>query len=256
MKTGTCKLCLKEKLLCKESHIIPKFCLKKLKDERGFMIHLDKQLRNPINSVRNGCYEDNVLCQECEKTIRKYEDFVAKIMFPPKGTLKNFDTFKNKNNITFLNLLNFEEKDYKLFKLFILSLLWRFSISSRPFFEKVKFKKETEEDLRKMVYNEDPGNEYDYPCTIIAPPLFKQGDQEFFDASEVLFIRSPICFSQKGKYWCDFIIDGNRFRVLIGKGMKAKFLSISKNGIMIIINTVEAQNRENKLRIDEINKVA
>lgn len=54
---------------------------------------------------------------------------------------------------------------YTFNKLFLLSLIWRFSISSNEFYRFVDLG-EHEEVIRKMIIESDPGDATDYPCTI------------------------------------------------------------------------------------------
>jgi len=52
--------------------------------------------------------------------------------------------------------------DYSKYKLCLLSILWRAGISSLPFFEDVKLGSKHSENLRKMIYDEDPSQEDKY----------------------------------------------------------------------------------------------
>jgi hypothetical protein len=56
--------------------------------------------------------------------------------------------------------------EFKKFKLFQNSLLWRASVASGPMFSEVDLGSH-EEKLRKMLLNSDPGDPYDYPCVLL-----------------------------------------------------------------------------------------
>jgi hypothetical protein len=56
---------------------------------------------------------------------------------------------------------------YKKFKLFLLSILWRASISSRPLFKNISLGPH-EEIIRKMVFEKNPGEVSDYPIMFLS----------------------------------------------------------------------------------------
>ena len=57
MKKGQCKLCLKHKELCKESHILPRFLYKFLMGENNSVVFLNNKKAvvrfNEVNGVRH-----------------------------------------------------------------------------------------------------------------------------------------------------------------------------------------------------------
>ena len=57
----------------------------------------------------------------------------------------------------------FSGLDYEKFRLFQLSVLWRASISTLPFFEKVKLGNHAE-TIRQLLLNSDPGESKKYGC--------------------------------------------------------------------------------------------
>jgi hypothetical protein len=64
-------------------------------------------------------------------------------------------------------VIRFSGIDYKMFKLFQLSILWRAGISDRPIFKAVDLGKH-EDILRNMLLNDDPGESYKYGCIMFA----------------------------------------------------------------------------------------
>jgi len=162
---GICKLCLQKRKLCKKSHIIPKFHYKFLYGSNNKLIYLNfKKLQVRYNSE----YEGNILCQGCEgKILGKLDCYAAELINGNKTVFH----LKQINGQKCLVLENSSNYDYSKFKLFLLSLLWRTSISSRPFFKTIKLQPQVEEDLRLMILNNKPGKPRKYPCLIILPPL-------------------------------------------------------------------------------------
>lgn len=56
-------------------------------------------------------------------------------------------------------------QDYRKFKLFLLSILWRAGVSSLQFFERVQLGKHSE-ILRRMLLEGNPGAPREYPCIL------------------------------------------------------------------------------------------
>ena len=164
-----CKLCLKDKSLSKKSHIIPEFMYKELFDEKhkyhefspqNFMDGDDKMRSKPT-----GEYESEILCQECDRTVinDRYENYANRALYgghlPPSQRIE----VKNGKNQNGLGLSACSSIEYSRFKLFLLSILWRASISSRPFFSEVNLGSAHNERLRKMILDSDPGAVHLYP---------------------------------------------------------------------------------------------
>jgi len=117
---GTCKLCDKDKKLIK-AHIIPASSFKDLYPKKGnqdslkfISTELQHQKRIPI-----GLYDKNILCSKCDNLINQYENYSRKILF--RRLLKYHPESKEAYIVP--------KYDYPLLKLFILSILWRSSIS-------------------------------------------------------------------------------------------------------------------------------
>lgn len=159
-----CKLCLQEKQkLVKKSHIIPRQFFLASSDDiaKGFgnVSNGDKACRiyskeSKSQQVQNGIHVSNILCDDCEQKIGRFDKEVQDKL------LKRQYIKKSKNFWTI------EKIDYKKFRLFFVSLLWRSQICNHYFFEKVKLTKDLEEKLRNMIIREDPGNDSDFSVVI------------------------------------------------------------------------------------------
>lgn len=164
---GICKLCLKEKELV-ESHIIPKFMFKGMKDEKKAFFEITYNLDTAESKKQKKQKEDfdrNILCADCDnRIIGGYEDYAKKSMYGENLDPKIAPVCKNYINpgdgIEYSVCKNI---DYGKFKLFLLSLLWRASITTRPLFGEVSLGKTHEERLRKMIYENIIPSEHEYP---------------------------------------------------------------------------------------------
>lgn len=161
-----CKLCLEEKQLLRKSHIIPDFMHKGLRDEdnKFFLVNIENYSKS--EKKYTGEFESNILCQECDnKVIGQYETYAHKILYGGKLSKGENIEFENQKNESGLISTCVKGIDYKKFKLFLLSLLWRSSISGRKFYSRISLGPH-EEIIRKMILSGDPGNQMDYSCFI------------------------------------------------------------------------------------------
>ena len=191
----TCHLCLKEKPLLKESHILSNFLYKPFRGEDNGMISVDRQ-KKKSKQVYTGEFERDILCADCDNRIfGDYEGYASQIINAGPTGVPGIKTtiFKDPSGIELYAKI--EGLDYKKFRLFLLSLLWRVSISGRPYFDKVKLSADEEERLRKMLYDGDPGEPDDYPCVI---SVAKNGH----------FIKKTMASPMKLKDGYEFIIAG------------------------------------------------
>jgi hypothetical protein len=164
MELGICRLCKEWKLLCNQSHIIPNFLYKELKVEEGHFFKLEtmSEAFNTRGKFQTGIFEKNILCENCDNNIiSKLERYGSQVF---NGTLKlNIID----SSIKGLRMFEIQGIEYNTFKLFILSILWRSSLSNNEFFRNVILGP-YEETLRTMILGNNAGNENDFPFLAIA----------------------------------------------------------------------------------------
>ena len=170
LQAGKCKLCHNVKPLLNESHIIPDFMYSELFDKQNKInkfapaeyVKGNRRVLRPSS----GEYEGGILCRECDNVkLGGLENYARQALYG--GTLPVEDSpicqnFMTADGIRFTRCRNIS---YRKFKLFLLSILWRASISSREFFEEVNLGP-YEEELRQMLIDEDPKREEDFPIII------------------------------------------------------------------------------------------
>lgn len=167
---STCKLCWEERDLC-DSHIIPEFVYAPVYlDGENWTLGFRRTRYSEgweARKVQKGLREP-LLCGECEQLLnREYEQ--PSVAFwraltredeMPRGV-----TFEILNTRMGNRGVAFDGVDYRSFKLFLLSILWRCSVSSIPTYREVDLGP-YEEELRLMVFEGDPGGQGDFPCII------------------------------------------------------------------------------------------
>jgi len=191
---GVCKLCQKKSDL-RNSHILPEFMYSKLYDEmhRTMSISSDKKEKLIQKGVR-----ENLLCQECETKLSKYEGYAVKI-------INNIPNFVEDPSEKFF----FSSVDYKLFKLFQLSILWRSGVSINQMFANVNLGKH-EEKIRLMLVQNDPGKYIDYGCFVMMMPNSQNIDRIIMPPMpERLFGHNGFRFMTGNLFWY-FIVSSHK----------------------------------------------
>lgn len=140
-----CALCLKDAELCR-SHVIPEFLYESLYDEKH-RLHVLSVLPDQPNWREQKGLRERLLCEACEQLLSPWERYASLVL---KGGVPL--AYRREGNVVFISGL-----DYRQFKLFQLSVLWRAGISSLPFFSKVKLGKHAE-TLRKCLLTGNPGS--------------------------------------------------------------------------------------------------
>ena len=161
---GECKLCGNEKELCKQSHVIPNFMYKELFDDKNCMYTISgkKNGARKTKVHQTGEFDKYILCKDCDNNkLGKLERYASLILYD--GFPKIIENRINPDGMAYTYCA---EIDYTKFKLFLLSILWRASISKRPIFREVNLGPH-EALIHRMLLERDPGEQLKYPCLIM-----------------------------------------------------------------------------------------
>ena len=167
-----CKLCKKDRPL-RESHIFPEWLYKPLYDENHRFSVLSTDVNKRRGTRPKGIYE-RLLCHECEQRFSKWEGYARYVFYDL--SLKVVE-----DNRAFV----FSGLQYTPFKLFQMSLIWRASITSRPEVHRIDLGPHTER-LRKMLFEDCPGEDYEYGSILMLPALSQELMQQFVYPPESL----------------------------------------------------------------------
>jgi hypothetical protein len=160
----TCRLCGQPKKLVK-SHIIPDNMNRVLRsvlgdDANSPMLTIDmrtgKAKRYPI-----GWYDKGILCSTCDGSFSPWEAHAHQVLF----TKHNYSSvlFGARNRPYCYTLLG---ADYAKLKHFILSVVWRASISTNSLFANVKLDTPTNDAFRARLLSAGPGGANDFTVRI------------------------------------------------------------------------------------------
>jgi hypothetical protein len=179
-----CRLCGQEAELC-NSHIIPEFFYGPMyEDNRIYAVprYSQNSPKSKIRILQKGSKE-KLLCQGCENKFSKYENYTRQLFF------------KERSWVVEVNLKDFTlltEIDYRKFKMFQLSVLWRASISSLPEFKHFTLGPH-ELKIRSMLLNDDPGKYTDYGCIMMAISINNK-PLDILSSPEEMKIKGQRCY--------------------------------------------------------------
>lgn len=232
MKNNICKLCLKDKEL-RNSHILPEFMYQSLynldvKRFNSFEINLDKIEDSKKQILQKGIRE-YLLCQSCETLLSRYEKYASETLYS-----------KNLNNKTFIveakqtpdqNFFTYDYAgfNYKDFRIFLLSILWRLIISKS--FKTPDIECGLIEELRVAILNENP-LQYDQFGCLVQSIFYKKGQLVKG------FILSPY-MTGKNNEILNILVDGFMFSFFLNNQTeKDKTFFLKEDGTMIVFGRV------------------
>jgi hypothetical protein len=158
MKTGTCKLCNQVKKLVK-AHIIPRSFALRAKGQSKQLFEARNHDVKDVQYWQNGVWDDEILCQDCEERFKSWDDYGFEIL----GASPENDAMPQ--NDSELQAFVLRDIDYPRLKLFGLSVLWRASVSSQPFFSRIQLG-EHEPTIAGMIQSQNPGTFDVFPIVL------------------------------------------------------------------------------------------
>jgi hypothetical protein len=139
-----CRLCGQQASLSR-SHILPEFLYKPTYDGAHRALELRRE-EQAGRFIQKG-HRERLLCERCEGQLSRYEKYFKEVWFDRKALPSRLEPGIHVHTVDGL--------DYRLFRLFHLSLLWRASISEQDFFEHVALGAH-EDAIRRLLLGDDP----------------------------------------------------------------------------------------------------
>jgi hypothetical protein len=189
-----CALCKLNSEL-RNSHIVPEFIHRPVYDDKHRSLlfgHGESNYRTLQKGLR-----ERLLCDDCEQRIQKFEDYFAQYWYQSHPIPRRIEDAE-------LHLKGF---DYHRFKLLMLSIVWRASVSELPEYATVSLGPH-EEPIRKMILDGNPGTRNNYP--IFAGLIVDPETREHWDQ----VILSPLRI-RVGPHWaCRMVFGGASWTVI------------------------------------------
>jgi hypothetical protein len=106
-----------------------------------------------------GVYDQTIVCSKCESIWQEWDNYAQQLL--ADEPLNGRPRYHNNRKICYI-VDNFE---YRKLKLFFISMAWRASVSSHPFFSKVSLG-QFEDIAKQHIANSDPGDSEDFSVTL------------------------------------------------------------------------------------------
>jgi len=244
-----CLLCQKEAEL-RNSHIIPESFYKNIgiytEKNIYYQIKTDGK-KSDIRFMQKGVRE-YLLCNDCEQLLNNSYEKYAENLFFKNCQLENF--------VDHIELLN---ADSSKLKLFILSLLYRASVSTLDFFKGINLTPLQNEHLREMVLNANSGNYLDFGTLVlisneesagkvkqtIFPPKIVQVNGHnlavFFVSKFIFFI---FLSGLREDFDLSYLLIGHGEKIIV---MKADFMKLLESDFGTLINNQSLNERIGKV---------
>ena len=194
---AVCALCKRNGDL-QNSHILPEFFYKLVYDPKPRRFHAISAIASEPERYEQKGVRERLLCRECEQKLGRWEHYAKAAFVDARGV----QITQQQDAVVFGNL------DYKLFKLFQLSLLWRMSVSTLDFFKGISLGP-YEEKIRLALINEDPLRPDQYACWMIVVLL----NGKFYTD----WIIEPTVARVGGRHVYSLVITGILFNFYVGK---------------------------------------
>lgn len=152
-----CRLCEGPGPL-RESHIVSELLYKTMYDEKHRMVGVNASKDRDPDLLQKGLREP-MLCGACEGRLQKFEVYAARVL----RELPDLTAYRPGDIVTIPGI------DYRRFKLFEMSLLWRMGVARTPTFGAVQLGSRHETALRERILADDPGEPWEYGCLLIRP---------------------------------------------------------------------------------------
>lgn len=110
-------------------------------------------------------WKEYLLCIDCERHIGRFDDYAAKF-FSSVDKWEFIETPAGRLYVV-------HKYDYKLLKLFLMSVLWRASVASIEPFQQVSLDAHHQEALRQMLLANDVGNDSQFRSVIFRYQSYK-----------------------------------------------------------------------------------
>lgn len=197
---GACALCAEAKPLLR-SHIIPNAVFRRIKQAQGSgqLIQLDDADETPVRRSQD-TWPEYLLCRACEGIIGGYERYGLELL-RGEGRLAKEHT----------GGMSFPAHDFRRFKLFLTSLLWRAAVSRQPPFSKVVLPPACCETARVSLLSGKPLTARRLGCRLrrlVDPTGVERGGFSADDLRQLVISPIPRLHGGSNHYSLLFVMEG------------------------------------------------
>lgn len=154
----TCRFCGLDKKLIR-AHIIPGAFFRRLRDGQEPPRMLTSKEGEYPKRMPIGEYDPDILCDDCERQFSEWDGYAQELLGEePKGSSP---IVVDGTTVAY----EIKEYNYRLLKLFFVSLLWRASVSARKFYKRISVGP-YEAAAKHLIETREPGSEHDFSVFI------------------------------------------------------------------------------------------
>ena len=180
-----CKFCGNETTLIK-AHVIPAGLFRRLQRGKESLEMITNKAGEYTKKTPVGVYDKTIVCSKCENIWREWDNYAQLLLAdkPLNGRL----LYRNNKRICYI----VDNYEYRKLKLFFISMVWRASVSSQPFFSKVSLG-QFEDIAKKHITNNDPGDSEVFSVTLakfdhpLAGPILDPHDDKYSGVNYLRF---------------------------------------------------------------------
>ncbi|MFT2092239.1 hypothetical protein [Paraglaciecola sp. 2405UD69-4] len=234
-----CKGCGEEKELI-DAHIIPKWVYMNLRSDSNHLnliLSSEHNKNSRISRSNKGDYDKTILCKECDSVFEKWDGFAKRLL------VDEFNNFKEIRDNGELLAWDMGKIDHRSLVYFFLSILWRSSISHRPFSRGVQLGTH-EKIIKSILWERKLDN---YPCYSVV--LFKFYQDKDNTIEKTIF--SPELVKYDGINHYHLYLAGYKAIIKIDRNRKnpnfSKF-EIKENNCLILAKPFGQSKEENYLK--------
>ncbi len=246
-----CSLCQQSAELS-ESHIITDYFIRSLQEDvpmgRTGKTHPASTVVSTVEGIaggqkQRGLWETQLgmvqplLCRSCEARFNQYETYFRNTFYESKNKRLKKRDIGHRTTATAVPLAGEVTEtreikaDFKKFRLFVLSLLWRADVVKGKFFDEVSLGPIHRERLRKILHDEVPATAEAYPIVTV--------NLGSIDGATTNCIQKPRCLREGGLRFYAMTLGGFLFLIYVnseGHPLPSQVLNVSQQqtGTMIV----------------------
>lgn len=153
-----CKFCGNETTLIK-AHIIPASLFRRLQISKQSLEMLTNRAGEYNKRTPIGVYDKTIVCSRCESIWQEWDNYAQQLL--AEKPLDSQARYHNHKKVGYI----VDNYEYKKLKLFFISMVWRASVSSQPFFSKVSLG-HFEDIAKEHIANNEPGDSDVFSVTL------------------------------------------------------------------------------------------
>lgn len=153
-----CKFCGNETALIK-AHVIPAVFFRRIQQGTKILELITNRSGEYTKKSPVGVYDQTIVCSKCESIWQEWDNYAQKLL--ADAPLNGRARYHGNQKICYV-VNNFE---YDKLKLLFISMVWRVSVSSQPFFSRVSLG-QFEDIAKQHIINSDPGDSNDFSVVL------------------------------------------------------------------------------------------